>query len=897
MANNRLQTGKWWARLTRGEKFAAEVSESRLVLAVSSGAGREWDLLDVAALVVRKGLIWVTLDLRLVSGETVSLAGARKGQATAWAAEFTSAHLARLSVITSATAVFFEEWLASSISQLPSRWHTSWLPRQMVADNPPPAPFGYAYDFLAGHPAIDEARAQFPQSLPSKPMLAEEAVRIAISELNQRHLAREIQRPLFETLESSPLTQEQRTAVVCFDRRLMLVAAAGSGKSATMVAKAAYAIEAGIVKPHEILMLAFNRAAAEELRERMDKRLAHLPGYEDITSWTFHRFGLDVIGKASGEKPRPAPWLDNGQDLEKVVSIISALSKTSPEFYLSLMLLKFVFAKPLAKFGAKEVGPDVDATSGAAGFRTLKGDIVKSGEELLIADWLFFNGVNYEYEPRYKYETATSTHSQYFPDFYYPDIDLYHEHFALNAHGQAPAHFKDYVDGVEWKRKLHAEKGTELFETTSHTLRSGQGLRDLEQALTSRGITLDPDPGRVPEGRPVLENEVIASILRSLMQHAKGNQLGIPELERRAARLDAIRAPLFVSIYEKVLEAWEADLRAVRAVDYDDMINLAIEHAESGAYRSPYKLILADEYQDSSFARARLLRAVTTHPESFLCVVGDDWQSINRFAGADVGVMRSFTEFFGGGTTLFLSRTFRCPEQICKVSSDFVQANPVQIAKQVNTASTVTGNSLQCFAAGKLSDIPALLERDLIKIVARVSQSWTGSRKPSVMVLGRYKKDRPGNWPALERICGGAIDLVFTTVHSSKGGEADYVLLVNVIQGRNGFPSEIQDDPILQIATPEAEEFPFAEERRLFYVALTRAKRGIFIYTLADRPSVFLTELQRAGALTIQSSSGESLEFNPCPKCGSGFKTLKSGKYSQFFGCSRYPKCDWTLKV
>lgn len=132
---------------------------------------------------------------------------------------------------------------------------------------------------------------------------------------------------------------------------------------------------------------------------------------------------------------------------------------------------------------------------------------------------------------------------------------------------------------------------------------------------------------------------------------------------------------------------------------------------------------------------------------------------------------------------------------------------------------------------------------------------------------------------------------------AARGGEADYVLLVNVIQGRNGFPSEIQDDPILQIATPEAEEFPFAEERRLFYVALTRAKRGIFIYTLADRPSVFLTELQRAGALTIQSSSGESLEFNPCPKCGSGFKTLKSGKYSQFFGCSRYPKCDWTLKV
>src|SRR5690606_10454087 len=103
-------------------------------------------------------------------------------------------------------------------------------------------------------------------------------------------------------------------------------------------------------------------------------------------------------------------------------------------------------------------------------FLTAKGDIVKSKEERTISDWLFYNGVDYLYEPAYEHDTASEYHRQYFPDFYYPQIKLYHEHFALNAKGQAPKEFKDYLSGVEWKRQIHEDKGTELIETTSHSL-------------------------------------------------------------------------------------------------------------------------------------------------------------------------------------------------------------------------------------------------------------------------------------------------------------------------------------------------------------------------------------------------------------------------------------------
>ena len=184
-------------------------------------------------------------------------------------------------------------------------------------------------------------------------------------------------------------------------------------------------------------------------------------------------------------------------------------------------------------------------------------------------NWLFFHGVRYQYEPRYKHNTATHSKTQYHPDFYYPDIDLYHEHFALDKHGNPPEHFKDYADGVQWKRALHAEKNTELFETTSHTLRSGSGLIDLAKVLTSHGVKLKPKSEEDLVGFSLMETDVVASILRSLMQHAKSNQLSVESLRINASQQDALRGPLFVDIYKKVLDQWESELRETKTVDFD----------------------------------------------------------------------------------------------------------------------------------------------------------------------------------------------------------------------------------------------------------------------------------------------------------------------------------------
>lgn len=888
-----LKNTTWGARCTLSPRFTGYLTDSELTLGLAEQQ-HAWPLVALGSIDLVPGLVWTALVIKPLEGPEIRLDGVDKTEASRWHAAFRTAHLGRVAEAGREALQSYSKWAAKILAQLPQQWHPSWMGKHLFTTQPPPKlRCGLSYADIAEHPAILLACEAHPTVLPSPPVLPDRGLAKQLEQLNRQLLQQHIDLPLFGTLESTPLTEEQRHAVICFDSKLMLVAAAGSGKTATMVAKAAYAITMGIVRPEEILMLAFNADAATELQERLDKRLAHLAGADQVACRTFHSFGLSVIGEATGAKPRPAAWLEGGQDVAKVVELMNELSNTDSKFRLTLMLVRTVFAEPLGKMPGAGAAPEENPE----GYLTSRGEMVKSREEQLIADWLFFNGVNYQYEASYKVATADAQHSQYHPDFYYPEIDLYHEHFALDAAGNPPRHFKDYAAGVAWKRALHQEHQTQLVETTSYTLRTGEGLQALEQALVSRGVKLQTDPSRVPPGRPPLDNEALARIIRNLMQHAKGNQLEPDELTARAAKIDPLRGPLIVSLYSKILRRWEEELAATNAVDFDDMINMAIEHAEAGQYRSPYKLVIADEYQDASVARARLLRAITARPDTFLCVVGDDWQSINRFAGADSGVMRTFKDFYGSATILQLTRTFRCPEQICTVSSDFVQQNPLQLPKPVTTTSTVTGNTIQCFAAGSPEEMAQMVERMLERIAGKLQAVWDSPRKPSIMLLGRYRSDKPVHWERLKAICGPGIDLIFSTCHSSKGTESDYVLLLNVIKGRKGFPSEIEDDPILQIAMPEPEEFPFAEERRLFYVALTRARRGIFIYTLAERPSPFLVELQKRKQLTIVGADGALIATTPCPVCGEGFRKLKTGRYGIYYGCSNFPACRWTASI
>jgi len=724
-------------------------------------------------------------------------------------------------------------------------------------------------------------------------------VAMLVSTINEQIVAAEFssRRAFFETIEKSPLTDEQARAVVCFDNRVQVLAAAGSGKTSVMVARAAYAVSRGFVTPDRILVLAFNKAAATELQQRIVTRFASA-GIDSsgLRASTFHSFGLEIIGRATGEKPRLASWLEHGDDIGKVLHIVDELRDSSESFRYRWDLYRMLFANAPTELTESE--PDgYDRSTSQTGYRTFAGEVVKSHGERLIADFLFLNGVRYVYERPYNVNVADANHSQYRPDFYYPDIDVWHEHWALNRDGNPPAEFHGYAEGMEWKRRLHAQHRTRLVESTWADVMFGDGLTRLEEELTTLGLVFEWNPDRplTNEWANPLRHEDLARFVRTFMSHVKSNSWTREDLEHRlvtdAAHLDGYRTRLFLDVYWQIHAAWERALVADRAVDFDDMVVQAAAHLEAGDTDCGYDLIMVDEFQDASRARARLVRGLVSRPGRYLLAVGDDWQSINRFAGADLSVMTGFETWFGRSQQLALTTTFRCTQMICDVARTFVSKNPNQFDKPMRSALTDPGVSVAVIRTEDVAGALASYLGDLSAEVATGTIPTDSSGSVSVDVLGRYGFDRD----LVPRQLPPHVSVTFRTMHGSKGLEADYVVLPGMSTGTYGFPSRITDDPVLDLALPAPESFPSAEERRLFYVAMTRARRAVTLIASPVRMSPFVVELLGQPHVAVTGEGVAPVEI--CTQCGRGTMVERKSKFGPFLGCSTFPACTHTRNL
>ena len=626
---------------------------------------------------------------------------------------------------------------------------------------------------------------------------------------NQRFVQDELTRyrPLFDSIESQPLTHEQRNAAVVMEDNTLLIAAAGSGKSSAIVAKAGYAIRSGFCRPDEILVLAFNSDVRLELQQRLDDRLDDM-AHGDATGpnvHTFHSFGMDVLAKVSGAKPSVSDRTTNESNRQRMLSsIIDHLQSKDDQFAERWATFRAVYGRALldeSRFrsieeyhahlaqlsGSREIGEQIT---------TLKGHCVRSFEELRIANWLFVMGITYHYERPYPVDTADSRYRQYRPDFWYPDADIYHEHFALDANGRAPVIFgADYRAGVDWKRTLHKEQGTTLIETTSAQFAQGEAIGHLKSRLEAHGIRPRPLAPEVIE-RHLAEQKIgrIEGLISATMQHLKANRWSFSALRERASRMtDPERARAFLDVLEPIHRAYEADLAANAEVDFTDLITQATEQIRKGRFRNPYRLILVDEFQDISRDRAELLRQLShQNSDSRLFAVGDDWQAIYRFSGSDIRIMADFGAIFGTTETLRLTRTFRCCQGLADVSSEFVQKNPAQLRKQVQSALAQTNDRVKLLVYSKDDELDELVAETLEQLA---SQPQHATSRKRVFLLGRYKHNRPAWLSSLQRRFRGQFDISFSTVHRAKGLEASIVFVLDVSSGRYGFPSGIEDAP------------------------------------------------------------------------------------------------------
>lgn len=717
-------------------------------------------------------------------------------------------------------------------------------------------------------------------------------------------------RSFFDNLDGRSLSDQQREACIRLEDNNLLVASAGSGKSATMVGKVAYVLDKQLYRPDEILVLAFNKSAADELKERICRQLASEPGNPECKVTTFHALGRGIIEEVEGRPPQLADWVEHPAGEAKILErIIEELLRSDPEFaelWVSLLVLHPKADIPAQVFGSKEDYErylSVRRRSGNATIGTMAGIYVKSLQEQTITNWLWLHSVEFDYERQIPIEEKNGDIRYVHPDFYYPASKTIHEHLAINADGSSP--FTDYVTHAENKLAAYRKAGMDVFQTTSAQANNGTLIAELEAELAKRRIPFERKSytAIVKALEPVVIKHY-HKLIAVCIKHIRASHLTLDMLLERAKSLhDRTRAREFAQVVWKITETYSRNLEESNRIDFDSMIANATQLVETGRYQSPYSLILVDEFQDISEPRAKLIKALK-HQKPFtkLFAVGDDWQSIYRFAGSDITIFTQFETNFGASWQGRLEQTYRCNQLIAEAAASFVQRNSAQLKKSVRSTRPAISRSIRVIPIDGERGRPdfgkaclQLLDR-LDNFLGGISGQWRSDarEKLKVMVLWRYNQLDPfrAALPIFEHI-----EVSGLSFHRAKGLEADYTILLDVSEGDYGVPSRIEDDELLNLVMPRPETFEFAEERRLFYVALTRASRGVFLLTNSREPSRYIRELSEIAGENLRFETIDGDTLNQCPACGVGQLVERKGRNNgRFLGCNQYPGCDHTQR-
>lgn len=686
---------------------------------------------------------------------------------------------------------------------------------------------------------------------------------------------------------------DQVTAIASDEDNTLLVAGAGTGKTTAILGKLAYLMERAEVKPEDILLLSFTGRAVEELSDRIGKKFSG----KNITVRTFHGFGLFIIGKALGKKPDLA--FSSGATKQKFLDEQFDLCLGNTEYLHKAAEYFAYYFKPIVLEPGFKNLDDYYKYAKTEQNLTLRKERLKSQQEVMIANFLYLNGIEYVYEKPYKHNTADSEHRQYRPDFYLPDHDIYIEHFGVNRKGEVRftkneaqnlAKTKKYKEEMAWKRELHQARQTKLVETFSYEFTERNWKVRLAEKLQAHKVDFSERNTEEIRSTIIKSDKVkkIGELFGTFLDLSKSNGYTLLKLKNIVLSRNNPREFAFFDIFSPIYESYEAELSRTNSIDFHDMLIKAADFINEGRYKTNFKYIIIDEFQDFSESKSRLVKALCEqNPDTKLFCVGDDWQSIFRFAGSDISLMTKFEESYGFTRQNKLIITNRFNNKIAVVSNKFILKNTNQIRKEVRARpdKTLSGEAVEILYRRKANDTEQLLE----EILSTLDKNKQGEQNTAtVFLLGRYKYNKPADFSRYQKQYKN-LSIEFLTIHASKGSEADYVIITDVLSGKYGFPSEVTDDPLLEIVLSKEDSYPHAEERRLMYVAMTRARHKVFIITEFGKQSVFVLELEGF-------KNSDTAATVRCKECG-GEMIKRQSRYGAFYGCVNFPECTYTVNI
>ena len=648
-------------------------------------------------------------------------------------------------------------------------------------------------------------------------------------------------RDFFDHCLKYPLDKQQRRSIVSEEDNCLVVSSAGSGKTSSIVGKVKYLTEIKGVAPERILLISYTNKAAAELTERM--------ATNGLRGYTFHKLAIDIIGKTTGAKPSICDNTDSlFVDIYHKLLDKSSFKKSIVEYFVDYQTNEADWEQ--RKNERREQLSEQKNVQLKAMFPDMDGRAiyVRSEQEQKICLALSSLGVKFRYEEPYEHQLADEMHSQYRPDFsiYFEQGGvtkrIYLEHFGVDEHGLVPAWFakekgityeeanQKYNDGITWKKAAHEKFGTQLLVTSSADFHYSDIRDKLRKLLDDAGVPIQEKTDEelydlvLPKGSK--QEKAFIRLVVTFVTLVKSSCKSVKEVLKQAKNADDERSVFII----------KSDSNQI---DFTDAILQATEICRT-SHPVEYDYIIVDEFQDISVDRYNFLKVLREgNPPAKLYCVGDDWQSIYRFSGSDMALFNQFSEYFGATEINKIETTYRFGEPLVSLSSNFIQRNKAQIQKNIHSFSSEMRTELEFYAYDR---------RDYCNTIGQIVASIPSDK--SIFLLGRYSFDdyylsfmfqsiKEGN--RFYYVIGGR-KIEFLTVHKSKGLEADYVILLQCNKDTYGFPSQVSDDPVLNYVLTKSDQFPYGEERRLFYVAITRAKIKTLVLYDKRFSSVFVDE-------------------------------------------------------
>lgn len=742
------------------------------------------------------------------------------------------------------------------------------------------------------------------------------------------------------------LDEDQRKVVLTDEDYSLVIAGAGAGKTTTVAAKVKYLVEKQRIKPEEILVVSFTNKAVGELKEKIQKQL-HI----ECPITTFHSTGNAILRKENEEKLNIVQSdklfyvlqdyfrdsvLQNQKLVDDLINFFATYfdapiqAKKKEELFARISNANFSTLK--SEVGDYHLDLEIKRERKKECI-TIQNEVLRSYEEVQIANFLYLNNIEYEYEPRYKYNIEGAK-KPYTPDFiiWQNGKEAYIEHFGITQSGNSNRYsseeLKKYQKAVHDKVNLHKQHGTNLLYTFSEFNDGRSLLEHLKNQLEKNGFLLEPR-NNIEVMQKITNQDgsryvrKLISLVERFISNFKTNGFSVDQFEEWLSTSNNERTKLFLRICRECYLEYERYLQKNNAVDFADMINKSaklLRESKEVSSQIDFKYIIVDEYQDISRQRFDLVGALHDVTSAKIIAVGDDWQSIYAFSGSDITLFTKFSEIMGYAELLKITNTYRNSQEVIDIAGNFIQKNTAQIKKTLKSPKTIkdpviiyTYDSKPKKIGGSANyNLARAVETALEQILEYNRIEEKDNKKQEILLLGRFGFDGANlersvlfEWKdygsKIKWLKHPEIKITFMTAHASKGLGYDNVIVINGKNEVYGFPSKIENDPVLNYVVKRDDAIEAAEERRLFYVAMTRTKNRVYFIAPESNPSEFLLEIKHDYKNVVLKGEWKdelkeiSTFKKSCPICGYPLQRKVKNAYGlNLWICMNDPEiCDF----